>query len=404
MLPDNVLLQIFDFYRSNPYASSVFKYNPNTWEWHVLVHVCQTWRQVIFASPRRLHLRILCTHGTPVRKILAVWPPFPIVIDYHETNITPNDEENVIATLKHPDRVCFVRLDVTRSQWGRVATMMQEPFPVLKHLAIFSRDGSASVLPAGFLGGSAPCLQTFDLHDIPFPALPTLLLSTSDLVTLGLNIPPTGYISPEAMAASLAALPRLETFSIELQSAIPHPDRILLPRVTRTVLPALTSFDFTGTIEYLDDLITQIDGPRLKRIFVDCLNHFSDLQVAQISQFINRSVGPKLTPLRHAQVTFFSGGVTFNINGASYPALGQAPVYWQASHMARALGQFSATLSTVVHLELELDFHEDGQLEGMVDVEWLHLFLPIPQRADANQPASSVREVRHMRAGSLVAL
>jgi hypothetical protein len=38
------------------------------------------------------------------------------------------------------------------------------------------------VLPAsGFLGGSAPCLRLVELNGIPFPELPTHLLSFRDL-------------------------------------------------------------------------------------------------------------------------------------------------------------------------------------------------------------------------------
>ncbi len=63
-----------------------------------------------------------------------------------------------------------------------------------------------------FLGESAPCLQQVDLYRIPFPELPTLLMSARDLVSLRLDyVPPTGYISPEAMVAGLAMLTRLKT-------------------------------------------------------------------------------------------------------------------------------------------------------------------------------------------------
>src|SRR6266702_1574931 len=215
------------------------------WKWHLLVRVCQRWRQIAFASPHRLNLQILCTYRTPVRKNLGIWSALSIVVDYAYSGrgITTSDEDNVIAALEHSDRVCYLVLNITGSQLGNMVTVMQEPFTVLTHLSIFSGDGNASVLPAGFLGGSAPCLQTIHLRGIPFPTLPTVLLSANDLITLKLHaIPSTGYISPEAMVASLAALPRLETLIIEFQSATPRPDRIRPPPVTRTGLTALISF------------------------------------------------------------------------------------------------------------------------------------------------------------------
>jgi hypothetical protein len=166
-------------------------------------------------------------------------------MSYSGRSIRPRGEGSVIAALQHPDRVCHVDLDTNGSQLGKMAKVMKKPFPVLTRLVIDSNDGNAPVLPAEFLGGSAPRLQSMSLFGIPFPALPTLLLSTSDLVNLDLrNIPPTGYISPEAMVTGLAALPRLENFTIHFLLATPRPDRIHPPPVTRAVIPALTTFGF----------------------------------------------------------------------------------------------------------------------------------------------------------------
>src|SRR6266702_3897846 len=312
--------------------------------------------------------------------------PGHIVIDYRcpGRSITPNDEDNVIAALEHPDRVCYVMLYVMGTQFGKIVTVMQEPFPVLTHLFIGSDDGNAQVLPGGFLGGSAPCLQAVYLQGIPFPVLPTLLLSAGDLVELDLpNIPPNGYISPEAMVASLAALPRPKLFIFEFQSATSRPDRIRPPPVTRAVLPALTFFQFQGAGEYLEDFISRIDGPQLNQISIFYFNQLVDFQVAQLSKFIDRSVGSEKTLFRHAQVTFFSDKVSLTM----YPDSNHSPwdrrpawttilcqgIDWQVSHMAQVLIHFSATLSTVVHLKLEVQLKGGRQLEGTDDVEWLHL-------------------------------
>ncbi len=382
-LPDDVLLEIFDCYRSDSYT-----YYPSIWKWHVLVYVCQRWRQIIFASPHRLNLRILCTHDTPVRKNVGVWPAFPIVIDYRHawSGITPDDEDNVIAALEHPDRVCFVRLVVTGSQLGKMATVMQEPFPVLTSLDIWSRDGSVPVLPVKFFAGSAPRLQAIFLHGIPSPSLPTLLLSAGDLVKLDLrNIPPTGYIVPEAMVVGLAALPRLKLFIIEFQSATPRPDRIHLPPVTRTVLPSLIYFEFKGASEYLEDLIGRIDSPQLNQISIFYLDPLDNFHVAQLCKFVDRSVGPKLTLLRHAHVTFFNDKVSFGMyRHANHPSPDSSlysattivscdGVDWQVSNIAQLLSHLFVPLSTVVHLNLKVRVKGNRQLEYTDDVEWLHL-------------------------------
>jgi hypothetical protein len=385
MLTDNVLLEIFDFFRNNhDYASRT------VWRWHLLVHVCQRWRHIVFASPHRLNLQILCTHRTPVRKNLGIWPVLPIVIDYHYSGagITPNDEDNVISALEHPDHVCYVRLDITGLQLRNIASVMQEPFPVLTRLFIGSDDVDVPVLPGAFLGGSAPRLREIALSGIPYPTLPTLLLSASDLVELSLHkIPQTGYISPEAMVACLAVLPRLSIFRIGFRSAT-RPDRIRPPPITRTVLPALTSFRFNGASQYLEDLVAQIDSPQLSQIFIFYLNQFVDFQVPQLSEFIDRTIGTQIALFKHAQVTFVSDWVSFTTYRRDiHPTSGSLPartliscqgIDWQVSHMAQVLSHFPAALSNVVHLKLEAQLEGGRQLEGMDDAEWLLLLHQFP--------------------------
>lgn len=74
-------------------------------------------------------------------------------------------------------------------------------------------------LPASFLGGSAPLLQSLYLSRVPYPALPILLSSARDLVDLQvLNIPDTSSISSKHVVACLSSLTRLTTFALEFDS------------------------------------------------------------------------------------------------------------------------------------------------------------------------------------------
>ena len=350
------------------------------------MHVCRRWRQVVFASPLYLDLRILCTARTPVGENLSFWPALPIAIDFgYNSNAWHGNNaymHNIMTALEHVDRVCDISLHATGSELEKITTVMQEPFPMLTGLAIRSLDGNAPVLPAEFLGGSAPHLQFIHMLGIPFPTLPALLLSTGDLVYLTLfNIPPSDYISPEAFVVGLAALPRLKIFLIGFQSATPSPDRMHPPPVTRTILPALTYFGFKGASEYLEDLVSRIDAPQLDEIHISYLNQLVNFQVNQLARFVNRTVGPKLSQSMYAQVNFCRDRVTFDMsrhaNNDRYPnhaitGIVCQGVDWQVSHLAQVLSHVSATLSTVPHLELKTYLY-GRQLEGTDDVEWLHL-------------------------------
>ena len=363
MLPDDVLLKIFDF------SGMDYKYSLQfAWKWCFLVHVCRRWRQIVFTYPHRLNLRILCTHRTPVRKNLDIWPAFPIIVDYGDLkSIVPYDEDDLFAALEHFDRVCSINLRITRAQLGQVVRIMQEPFPVLTDLKIILYDAEDfPALPMDFLGGSTPSLQSIHLCGIPFPALPRLLASASNLFFLTVdNIPRTGYFSPQAMVMGLAALPRLEFLTIGFQLTMLEPDQIQLPPEPRIILPALTHFHFRGTSAYLEGLVARIDTPSLTRIYVHYLTQF-DFQVEQLFKFLERSVR-RGTLRSHARVTFSQGQLSFdkyhhgNSSWESFPAdiiLRDKNYQVSVSQIIHVLNQFSAICSNMVHLKLLLGYHD----------------------------------------------
>ncbi|KAI9437229.1 hypothetical protein H4582DRAFT_1958738 [Lactarius indigo] len=377
-LPDDVLLDIFDSCRQD-HDPRRFPFTP-VWRWYELVHVCRRWRQVVFGSPRRLDLHILCTNGTRVRENLDCWPPFPIAIQYlYLETFTPYDEASLFAVLKHRGRIHHVDLSLMGLQLARVATVMQEPFPALTHLTLRCEDKRPPTLPSGFLGGSAPCLQYMHLTGIPFPALHSFLSSTSGLISFHLgNIPKDSCISPEAVVACLAALPRLKSFYIGSQLATSHADQIRPPPVTRTLLPALTSFKFLGGSGYLEELVSRIHAPQLNQIYIKYLNWYFNFQVAQLFEFIDRSEDPELALIRYTDVNFSDQWVTFKM----YPCPESHPDWnhvgaWiycqgikqQVSIIAQVFSQPSALLSRVVHLKLS----RYGTKAACYDDEWLRL-------------------------------
>jgi hypothetical protein len=306
IIPDDVLLEIFAFYvEEASFYSSKDK-------WHTLVHVCRTWRILVFRSPRRLNLQLQCgTSAKPVpsREMLGIWPPLPLVLEQY--GHLAWDTDNIMAILEHTDRVCEITLelwDASGSQFKKALVAMQEPFPALTILQLRTRNVT-QVIPNSFLGGSAPRLQALTLDEIAFPGLRKLLPSATHLIDLDLRgIPHSGYISPEAMVTCLSALTRLQTLCLTFQSPQSHPDResrrpLLL---TRSILPALTDFVFHGVSEYLEDFVARIDSPMLDDLDITFFYQVI-FDIPNLPQFISRT--PSLKAHDEACVDIFKSGV-----------------------------------------------------------------------------------------------
>jgi F-box-like len=301
VLPDDVLLEIFDFYMvpSGGYSKTTIE------AWQSLIHVCRRWRYLIFGSPRRLNLRLYCTPFTPTRDKLDVWPALPLVVASGDTGLPSSCTDNIIAALEQSNRVCDASLESLEDwQLEEVLAAMQVPFPELTFLQLSPDHETSSVIPDSFLGGSAPRLRYFDLDGIPFPGLPNLLLSATQLVTHYLsNIPDSGYISPEAMVALLSVLSSLERLSLRFEylQSRPVSESRSLPPIKRAILPALSSLYFKGVSAYLEEIVTHIDAPQLDVMGITLFNQIS---TPRLAQFINRT--PILRAGDKARVGFYN--------------------------------------------------------------------------------------------------
>ena len=375
ILPEDVLLQIFDHYVARP-----SRYEG----WEMLVHVCQKWRYVVFGSPLRLNLQIRCSARTPVREKLAVWPPLPITIAEYGSITSKRHGDNIIAALWHNDRVCDIRLAIPSVLLESVFETMQKTFVALKRLWLYNVSDRAPVVPDSFLGGSVPHLRHLFLLRIqfPFPVLRKLLLSAPNLVILHLrDIPHSGYFSPEEMAPCLSALTRLNVLSIKFKSPRSCPPREgRHPPPTRSILPALTKLTFTGVSEYLEDLVTRIDAPLLDNLDIT-LFHQLIFNTPQLVQFISRT--PRLNACDEARVIFSDPRATTVLTGRNNIEL-QLGVScrqsdWQLSSLAQICASSfpPALISLLEHLYILEDVNwRPLWQDGLENNQWLELFHP----------------------------
>jgi hypothetical protein len=380
-LPDDVLLEIFVYVRRCQLDHHPPLDRPRHGEdrWRTLVHVCKRWRSVVFSSPRRLDLRLFCTNTRPVKKLLDIWPPLPIYIfaKHDRARKMPlRGVTNLVAALKQHNRVWGIWIyGVPNSLLKKSVTM--KPYPALTTLHVLSKDEKAPVLPDSFLGGSAPRLQVLVLTGIPFPGLGKLLLSTTDLVALSLwDIPHSGYISPEAMVASLSTLTRLEDFGLRFRSPRSRADRENRhpSPLTRVVLPALDRLWFKGESEYLEDIMSRIDAPLLLETMH--ITFFNQLvfDTPQLRRVISR-MGIFRVPDR-ARIYFSHGHVTIELFRRMSLCILCKPSDWQLSSLAQLYNSALSPLPTLEHLEIH-NLRRDWE-DDMENVQWLEFLRLFP--------------------------
>ena len=377
MLPDDVLLEIFDFYKDDLTNRSTF-----TWHWETLSQVCRRWRHVVFGSPRRLNLRVVCTNTTRTRRLRDIWPTFPIIVFLPPASpaVPLKGMENIIAALGHRDRISEIRIsDIEASLFGKLVTAMLEPLPVLTHLSLRSGGELVPELPETFLGGSAPRLQSFLLSGVPFPSFPKFISRFTHIAYLHLfDIPNSWCLLPDALATCLTLCPSLKSLSIGFRSPLSRPLQIRPPPLIREALRALTSLSICGVSEYFEDFVSRIDTPVLNQLIV---SFFMDLifDIPRLCNFIDRTA--LLGPFSQA-VIMFSGRAVKIVFGPSTRFELEIRCErrdWQLSSMTQIFAHQLPLLSHVEQLEIRDDLW--GTVErkddpGMDPSQWLELLCP----------------------------
>lgn len=279
ILPDEALLEVFEFYLVGCYRE----------EWFTLAHVCQRWRCLVSASPCRLNLRLVCTGYTPPGEMLGRWPTLPIVIQYTDKS-AGSRANNIVAALKHKNRVSKIKLcNVTNWQFEVFVTEMQEPFPKLEYLEIEANRCRSllPVLPDSFLGGSAPLLADVHFEGILFLDFPKVFLSANNLCGIFLlGIPQ--FFSLEKMAAALSATNHLQLLEIQAKSWHPLQESQRSHPITRIVLPALFWLRLECTGDYLQNFMARMDALPALQWMVISLRHSLVFDIPELPQFISR--------------------------------------------------------------------------------------------------------------------
>ena len=324
--------------------------------------------------------------------MLDVWPALPLIVSYRDYETGSVD--NVIAALECSDRVyrifLILKLEFNTKDFVDIFLAMQQPFPELTHLHFNSYNNKSNetmaVVPDLFLGGSAPRLEYLELFGIPFPGLPKLLLSTTHLVNLSLyNIPHSGYISPDRVVPVFSTLTSLEGLWLGFESPRSCPDQASRrpPPKTRSVLPALTYFQFKGVSEYLDDLVACVDAPQLNILDITFLNDI-EFDTPQLVRFIGHT--PKSKALESVDITLEDWGdrgvrIEFS-SQTSRRELFQVKILcrgldWQVA----AVEQVCTSCLPPLYMLKDLYFHEDShsppdRKDSVENGEWLDFFRP----------------------------
>ena len=366
VLPDDVLLIIFSSYRA---SSPMY--------WHRLTHVCRRWRHIVFASPRGLDLRLYCKPGTPILKILDYWPALPLNVQYRECQTfdppSSEDEDNIVAALKHSDRIHSISVTVTHSLLKKLRTIEQS-FPELEDLVLLCGRGLPMPLPTHLRWGSR--LRSLRLTGISLDTLPQLLSSSPNLLDLRLHdILGSKKLSPQMFASALCGMTQLQSLSVQFHVFF-HSRLVEVPPFSgeRVVLPALTDLKFRGIRDdYLNSFIARIDAPHLADIEIMFV-YRRTIDLSPISQFIDRIEIQK--SYRRADIISSGCAISMSLIRSRPPTRLELGAYsprldWQLSSMTRICDHFSQSLLGVRNLRIESTQTSGGR--DATGAEWAEL-------------------------------
>ncbi|KAI0258337.1 hypothetical protein BC834DRAFT_84299 [Gloeopeniophorella convolvens] len=266
-LPDDVLLEIFDFYRLDAPGPTETGWE---WAWHPLAQVCRRWRRAVLSSPRRLELDLYLTNGSHVRSILLRSPSSLITLsylgeryddDYERIPWPSGDIKGITLAFKQVDRIREIAIVKDCDVLAKLFATVTKPAPHLEVLDIRS-DWTSSILPVGFLGGNAPTLSVLHLYKV-LPPLPSTPCLTHFSFSLGDYSGDTqdDYMIDE-LFTRVWTMPLLEALRLDLGLVGPTYGP-LTPSNCPTVLSVLSSITYLGSGRHFETLISGMAAPEL---------------------------------------------------------------------------------------------------------------------------------------------
>ncbi|KAF8473650.1 hypothetical protein DFH94DRAFT_137259 [Russula ochroleuca] len=274
-LPDEVLLETFDFYRQGIDSESYDHQWRRENVWFNLAHVCRKWRAVIFTSASRLDLGITVGPDEPrhIKTILS--GPWPIFIYFKFVVRQPTRSAlwRMRAALKHHDRVREINF---RGGWAHFDKFFKETnrtFPVLESLVLGFENGFIPKLPDIFLGGPDLLnlhLRRLQLEHVFLANISGFLLTATALTDLSLQID-TAF-SPPPKTSLLVCLQCMRLLRrLDLHTAYKFLEFPLQPSTPEDIVPLskLTCFRYVGNIVYLDILAAGLSAPSLQDVDFD---------------------------------------------------------------------------------------------------------------------------------------
>ena len=330
-LPDEVHLEIFDFYRQ---GTDHYDYLwREKYAWLNLAHVCRRWRAVVFASSSRLNLNLIVGPVKPrhIKTILS--SHLPILIDYMPRCGLGNATDRsavwrMRAALRHRDRVreISIQRDGDSDIFRNFIEAADYHFPALESLVLcFPGDKEPSEIPATFLRGpDQPDLHLrrlkYDGSIASFVSGPLASAKALTDLTLNVTTPTHAGFEPSQVSSEFLLACLQDMFCLRnLELTISYPSRDFLAQDSQDSpvpedaptcsMSELTHFWFFGPTTFLNHFVSRLSAPSLRDVSLVFFTKFP-------LQHLSRIIDEVREDFRSVSVTFNMG--TFHLLSSTH--------------------------------------------------------------------------------------